>query len=204
MPIKRRFMSFLKKLKEKVTKPKASISLNLSKNTFTLGEDLEGTLLVASKEEFDSIEIRVEFRCVEKKKKGRYEWNEQTKRGEWKEFWDKATLYSMDVKVSGELHLTPGYKKEFSFRTNIPVGGRESYYSVDGSVTWSVKGVLAIKGRPDVNSETVEIQVIKPLAAPTIVKEIVREVVMIPCAYCGKLMPQTSTLCPYCGAPRRA
>jgi len=196
-------MSFLRKLKEKVTKPKASISLNLSKNTFTLGEDLEGTLLVASKEEFDSIGIRVEFLCVEKKKKREYGWNEQTQRGEWKEFWDTATLYSMDVKVFGELHLTTGYEKEFPFRTNIPAGGRESYYSVDGSVTWSIKGVLAIKGRLDINSETLEIQVIKPPETPTIIKEIVREVVMIPCAYCGKLMPQTSTSCPYCGAPRR-
>ncbi|MCP8307543.1 MAG: hypothetical protein H3Z54_02460 [archaeon] len=197
-------MSFLKKLKEKMTKPKASISLNLSKNTFTLGEDLEGTLVVASEEEFDSTGIRVEFQCVEKRKKGRFEWNEQTKRGEWKEFWEMATLYSTDVKASEEIHLTQGYKKEFSFRTNIPAGGRESYDSVDGSVTWSVKGVLAIEGRPDVTSETVEVQVIKLPVAPTIVKEIVREIIMIPCAYCGKLMPQTSTLCPYCGAPRRA
>ncbi|MGQ9468762.1 MAG: zinc-ribbon domain-containing protein [Nitrososphaerales archaeon] len=27
---------------------------------------------------------------------------------------------------------------------------------------------------------------------------------MIPCAYCGESMPQTSTFCPYCGAHRRA
>ncbi|MCP8315892.1 MAG: hypothetical protein H3Z52_03040 [archaeon] len=196
-------MSFLRKLKEKVTPPKANVSLNLSKNTFALGEDLEGTLVLNSEEEFDASEVRVEFRCIERKKEKRYEWNEQTRRGEWKEFWETATLYSTDLKVSEELHLTQGYKKEFSFRINIPASGRESYRSVDGSVIWSVKGVLAIKGRPDATSKTVEVQVIKQLA-PTVVKEIVREVVMIPCAYCGKLMPQTSTLCPYCGAPRRA
>jgi len=34
-------------------------------------------------------------------------------------------------------------------------------------------------------------------------KEIVREVVLIPCAYCGGLMPQTSTFCPNCGARRK-
>jgi len=196
-------MSFLRKLKEKVTPPKANVSLNLSKNTFTLGEDLEGTLVLNSEEEFDASEVRVEFRCIEKKKKGRYEWNQITKRSEWREFWETATLHSVDLKISEGLHLTQGYKKEFPFRTNIPAGGRESYDSVDGSVTWSIKGVLAIKGRPDVNSETFEVQVIRPTAAPTIVKEIVHEVVMIPCTYCGKLMPQTSTLCPYCGAPRR-
>ncbi len=77
----------MRKFREKVTKPKASLSLNLSKNTYNLGEDSEGTLVVASEEDFDSIGIRVEFSCVEKKKKREYGWNEQTRRGEWKEFW---------------------------------------------------------------------------------------------------------------------
>jgi hypothetical protein len=45
-------------------KPKENISLSMSKNTFTLGEDLEGTLVVISEEEFDVIGIRVEFRCI--------------------------------------------------------------------------------------------------------------------------------------------
>ena len=33
-------------------------------------------------------------------------------------------------------------------------------------------------------------------------KEVIREVVMIPCKYCGGLMPQTSIFCPNCGAKR--
>lgn len=32
---------------------------------------------------------------------------------------------------------------------------------------------------------------------------IVKEVVMVPCQYCGGLMPTTSTFCPSCGAPRK-
>jgi len=195
---------FFRKLKERVTKPKAIVSLSLNKSTFALGENLEGTLAVTSEEEFDATELRAEFRCVEKRKKGRYVWNEATKRNEWKEEWETATLHSADVRASGEFHLTPAYRKEFLFSTSIPAGGRESYGSVDASVTWSVKGVLAVKGRPDVTSETVDVQVTKPAAAPTVVKEIVREVVMIPCAYCGTLMPQTSVVCPNCGARRRA
>lgn len=40
-------------------------------------------------------------------------------------------------------------------------------------------------------------------AAPAVQKEVVtKEVVMIPCKYCGGLMPQTSTFCPSCGAKR--
>jgi hypothetical protein len=43
-------------------------------------------------------------------------------------------------------------------------------------------------------------------ASPEVVKEttIVKEVVMIPCRYCGTLMPQTSTFCPNCGARKEA
>jgi hypothetical protein len=43
-----------------------------------------------------------------------------------------------------------------------------------------------------------------PLPAVTKEKEtIIKEVVIIPCTYCGGLMPQTSTFCPHCGAKRK-
>jgi rubrerythrin len=32
---------------------------------------------------------------------------------------------------------------------------------------------------------------------------IVKEIVMVPCQYCGGLMPTTSTQCPSCKAPRK-
>jgi len=34
-------------------------------------------------------------------------------------------------------------------------------------------------------------------------KEIIKEVVMIPCQYCGSLMPQTALSCSNCGAGRK-
>lgn len=34
-------------------------------------------------------------------------------------------------------------------------------------------------------------------------KEIIKEVVMIPCQYCGSLMPQTTLSCSNCGAGRK-
>ena len=44
-----------------------------------------------------------------------------------------------------------------------------------------------------------------PPKSPVITKEretitTVKEVVMVPCQYCGGLMPQTSIYCPHCGA----
>ncbi len=35
-------------------------------------------------------------------------------------------------------------------------------------------------------------------------KEIVKEVVMVPCVYCGSLNPQTALFCSTCGAGRKA
>ncbi len=37
-----------------------------------------------------------------------------------------------------------------------------------------------------------------------VIREVVREVVMIPCKYCGALFPQAATFCPHCGAKRTA
>jgi len=196
-------MSFFKKFKGRFTKPEASISLTIPKSTFELGEDLKGAITVSSQEEFDATEVRAELRCVEKKKKEKWEEDERGRRVH-RVYWDHATLHSTDPKANSALHLTQGFNKTFPFNVNIPAGGRESFDSVDGGVTWSIKGVVAIDGRPDITSETMELQVIRPAAAPTVVKEIVKEVVMIPCEYCGTLFPQTATSCPNCGAARKA
>jgi hypothetical protein len=47
----------------------------------------------------------------------------------------------------------------------------------------------------------------RPFAEPsrgpvTIIKEreVIKEVVLVPCKYCGSLMPQTSLFCPHCAA----
>jgi len=37
-----------------------------------------------------------------------------------------------------------------------------------------------------------------------VIKETVKEVVMVPCIYCGSLMPQTAMSCGTCGAGRKA
>ena len=35
-------------------------------------------------------------------------------------------------------------------------------------------------------------------------KETIKEIVMVPCVYCGSLMPQTALFCSTCGAGRKA
>ena len=189
-------MGFFKKFK----KPKASVSLTIPKSTVELGEDLKGAITVSSRDEFDVTEVRAELRCVEKRRRERYEYNDRLRREVRRVYWDQATLHSADPKASDKLHLVPGFKKTFPIKVNIPAGGRESFDGLDANVSWSIKGVVAIDGRPDVTGETIEFQVIRP-AAPVAVKE--KEVVMVPCEYCESLMPETATSCPNCGAPRK-
>jgi hypothetical protein len=198
-------LSFLKKIKNRFTSPNASVALQLSKNGFALGENIEGTLTATSNEDFDCTEIRLEFQCVEKKKRIVPQYDAAAKREVLREVQDTATLFSAKPILSGPLHLPPGFSQNYPVNLNIPAGGRPTFHSVDQNVVWSLKGVIAINGRPDVDSTTLEIQVSPPSASPVIrEKEIIHEIVMIPCKYCGALMPQTDTVCPNCGARRTA
>jgi hypothetical protein len=194
-------MEFFKRF----TKPRTNVSLNVSKSSFALGEDVKGTITLESHEEIDVREIRLKLWCWESKKKTktiRYERSEFQRT-----YWDSAYLFSIAPTVSVRpFHLSYGSKNECQFSLNIPAGGRESFYSVDAVVKWFLQAVVDIERRPSLSSGIYEIQIIKPSAIPTVVKEkevVTREVVLIQCAYCKGLMPQTATFCPYCGARRR-
>lgn len=196
-------MGFFKKFRDKLTPPAATVSLKFNKNSVVAGENVEGTLTVTSREEFDATEIRCEMQCIEEAKKMKRIYDEQLHREIDKEIWENATLVATKPSLNGPTHLTNGFTKDLPFNINIPVSGPPSYRSLDRKVTWSMKGVIAVDGRPDVTSRTMEVQVAQPSAASVIrEREVIREVVMIPCKYCGALMPQTETSCPHCGAKR--
>jgi hypothetical protein len=198
-------VSFFKKFKDRLTAPNARISLQLDKSSYALGENIEGTLAVTSNEEFEAKEIRCEFQCVETARKTVPQYDAVAKREVLRQVQESATLYSAKPAFSGPLHITVGFSQTFPVSINIPGSGRPTFHSVDSHVSWSLKGVVAIEGRPDVTSTTSEIQVLASSASPVIKeKEIIREVVMIPCKYCGALMAQTETVCPNCGAKRTA
>ena len=92
-------------------KPKTTVELKLPRNSFTLGSKFEGAIIVSSKEEFDVTEVRAELRCIEKRRRERWEYNEQTRRNMRLEYWDTATHVSEDLKVSGPMHFVPGFRK---------------------------------------------------------------------------------------------
>ncbi|MEM1583082.1 MAG: hypothetical protein QXF28_00155 [Nitrososphaerota archaeon] len=196
-------MSFIKKLAEKVTPPKVNLTITLNRNAYFLGEDIEGELTVHSYEDFDADEVRCELQCVESAKIQKRVYDPALKHEVTRETWETATLYSIKPILSGPTHISMGFTGRFPFSINIPLTMKPTYKGIDRRVVWSIKGVVSVKGRPDAVSQVLEIQVAQPSAAPIIKeKEIVREIVMIPCKYCGTLMPQTETICPNCGARR--
>jgi hypothetical protein len=179
------------------------VQLQLSSYCVQLGENLTGNITVASKEEFDATEIRCEVQCVQQARAVRYIYDAALRRNTLREVDETATIFSVKPILNGPIHIGQGEMKNFPLNINIPVGSQLTYIGVDRRVTWNVKGVVAVDGRPDVTSKIADIQVIAPVAQPIIrEKEIIRQIVMIPCKFCGTLMDQTVITCINCGAKR--
>jgi hypothetical protein len=187
-------MGFFKRFK----KPKTSVIMDIPKHTVALGETLESKITVKAQEEYEATEIRAELRCMEKRR--REKWVRQKKGMVRRVYWETVMLHSDNPKACDQLHLVPGLNKTFPININIPAGGRESFDSMDASISWYVKGVVAIDGRPDVTSRNIELQVTRSTFRSSTVEE---KIIMVPCFYCETIMPQTSTSCPTCRAPRK-
>jgi hypothetical protein len=196
-------MPFFKSFTNKFTAPKANVQLKFGQYSVVLGENLEGTLNVSSTEDFDATEVRCEISCVEDARVIRNVYDPQLRRYLPREAQESQVLFAAKPALSGVTHFANGENRDFPLSVNIPAGGRATVQGIDRSVTWTIKGVVAVDGRPDVVSKIAVLQVVQPSAQPVIKeKEVVREVVMIPCKYCGALMDQTLTVCPNCGAKR--
>src|SRR4030042_2900630 len=70
---------------------------------------------------------------------------------------------------------------------------------------YGIKVFFAKEKKEEISAyDTIEDEPFSPLPPPqpTIIKEkeIIKQIVMIPCEYCGSLMLQTAIFCPNCGA----
>jgi len=194
---------FFKKFTNKFSAPEATVQLKPSAYSVALGENLEGTVTVSSKEDFDSTEVRCEMSCVEQARVIRQVYDAQLRRTLPREVEESSVLFSARPVLSGPTHFANGETRDFPLSVNIPAGGRATVQGINQSVTWTIKGVVAVDGRPDIVSKMQVLQVVQPSAQPVVKeKEVVRQVVMIPCKYCGMLMDQLVTVCPNCGAKR--
>lgn len=199
-------MSFLKKLHDKVTAPDSNIDLKLNNWSVPAGQNLTGILALTAREEFDCTEVRCEIECNETDRVIRYSYDATIKRSLPHEVMETALVYSSKPILSGPCHLYNGENKNFTINITIPPNVRPTNQGFDQKVVWTIKGVAAIDGRPDITTHTAEFQVIQapppPIDQPQIVKEVV--IVKIPCKYCQTLFNQLDTTCPNCGAKRTA
>ncbi len=201
------------RLERQKTSPKAELYSTVKKAEWYLGDEVKGKVHLKSQEEFDVEEIIVYINCVETVTKiRRYQTTEQVGEDDegyaieeavWQEeeYEDDKTLYSDQVQVSGFMHVSVGFDKEFPYVIKLPSIGRATYRSVDQTVEWLLSAYMKVRNRKSIVENGGSILVGKQ---PVPDKEVVREVVLIPCAYCSGLMPQTSIFCPNCGARRKS
>jgi hypothetical protein len=144
-------MGFLSKLKS----PKATIAVLLDKGTFSLREPLQGKIDISSSEEFDADELRIEI------------WvNEWTKATEQKMVGQQkvpvtaeqhSPLHQGKLTVAGGRHFTSGFSESIPFSLSLPQSVPPTYRSQNARNTWMMKGVIGVKGRPDVTSHDMEV-----------------------------------------------
>jgi len=163
--------------------PHASVTINIGKDNFTLGETITGDLLVTSQEDFEATEIRVELQGNEKLRaggeaiRGISETQEtrlystsapQTQSGTTREY----LMYRGQTKVNDKLRLANGFNQQFSFRITVPAGLGPTYQGLrrDGQYldrTWTLKGIIAVSGRPDVETRrNIQVSIPSAPAAP--------------------------------------
>jgi len=150
--------------------PNATVSINIGKDNFVLGEAITGNLIVMSEEEFEADEIRVELQGVEKLKVGGEPIEEEgaetletriyssrtssTQRGDTIEY----PMHRGQTKVSEKLRMTKGFSQQFPFAITVPAGLGPTFQGMrrDGQWLerfWTLKGVVAVGGRPDVEAK---------------------------------------------------
>lgn len=144
-------MGFFSKLKS----PKANIAVLFDKGTFSLNEPLQGRLEISSSEEFDADELRIEVRV-----------NEWTKATQQKTVGQQqvpvtaeqnSVLHQGRLTVAGGRHFTDGFSESIPFSLSLPSTVPPTYRSQNARNTWMMKGVIGVKGRPDVTTHEMEV-----------------------------------------------
>ena len=151
--------------------PKASLTLNIAKDSYVLGESITGDLVLSSDEEFEAKEIRVELYGVERLRSGGEPIRGASETLETRIYSPRTTTvqkgttaeYSMhngQSKISERFIVPRGFSQQYSFKIVIPSNMGPTFQGMrtDGQWlerTWTLKGVVSIGGRPDVEARRV-------------------------------------------------
>lgn len=111
----------------------AQLALNLPGEEFVLGDTITGEFVIQPRKEFDASEFRVEVVCSE----------------DVPEDLGNTNTTNISVKVSGGAKLLPGQDLKFPFQLTIPGNAPVTCKTRHGSVTWTLRGVIARRMRSD-------------------------------------------------------
>jgi hypothetical protein len=204
-------LSFLKRL----IPVKAHASVNLDKPVFAEGEPVVGKFNVDAEEYVQSNEVRIEARVFERYEE--VEWVIENNQRVPRQVQKENTLFSQNTPLSGPSDFGQGPTRAFPFSVGIPAYKPQH---VGGSIEYSVKGVVAVKGRPDITHSTqiafgppqaYNVMTVPPTQQggyspqpgysqqPTYAPAPAQPRAQIRCSYCQALIDQGTAFCPNCG-----
>lgn len=163
--------------------PNASATLNISKETFALGETITGTLTITSQEQFQADEIRIELQGNENLRAGGEAIRGASETQETRLYSTTAPttqtgttrqyiMHRGQTRLAQKLPLSNGFSQEYQFSIAVPNGLGPTFQGLrrDGQRlerTWTLKGIVAVGGRPDVETKRPIQVTIQPQQTPT-------------------------------------
>jgi len=118
---------------------------------------LTGKINVSAAEDFDIDEVRLEI-WVNEFTRASGNVNLGGNRGSVT-VEQNNTIHSAKTTVAGRMHASGGWSQDFPFSINLPPGVPPTYRGRNANNSWKTKGVVAVKGRPDVTGHEMEIQI---------------------------------------------
>ena len=118
-------MGFFKKFTNKLAAPQATVQLKLSNYSVCLGENLQGTLTVASREDFDTTEVRCESLSTEQARVLKQVYDPALRTSIPKEVDETAVICNLKPSLAGPTHFTNGETGDFLININIPTGAAQ-------------------------------------------------------------------------------
>lgn len=137
--------------------PKATVSVMLDKTEYSLREPLTGKINVSAAEAFDVDEVRLEIWVKEFTKAS----ESQNVGGSMRTVTAQQdnVIHNGKTTISGRVQVSSGFSQDFPFSINLPPGIPPTYRGRNANNSWRVKGVVAVKGRPDVTGHDIELQI---------------------------------------------
>jgi hypothetical protein len=147
-------MSFLRKMVGTVTAPHGNLDLKLQTDVVNLGQTLNGVLLFDAKENFLSNMVRCEIECIQ------LFYHIQMVENSQQMVTDATVLYSEKLQLQGQMRYKKDQKISLTFTFLIPNDSSPTLNRDIINVSWTVKGVVAVNGRPDITTQKIPFHVI--------------------------------------------